>query len=214
MKILRNQTPVTYLIWATLGVACVAGLVTQNWLVSFVAIATFGVSILPLAAASRLGIGLPRKFIAMIVLFTFGSLFLGEVLDFYERYWWWDMVLHGMSAVGFGLVGFLLVFVMFEGDKYAAPAWALGAIAACFAVTIGVLWEIFEFAMDQFFGLNMQKSGLMDTMGDLILDVIGGSLGGLTGFLYLKGRDLGGGGALIEEFIARNRRFFKRFRKR
>ncbi len=55
----------------------------------------------------------------------------------------------------------------------------------CFAVASGAIWEIFEFLMDQFFGLNMQKSGLMDTMTDLIMDSLGAFLASAFGYIYL-----------------------------
>ena len=79
-----------------------------------------------------------------------------------------------------------------------------------FAITIGALWEIFEFAMDQVFGLNMQKTGLVDTMWDLIVDTLGAGLGATAGFFYLKGRELGGLTAALREFVAANRRLFRR----
>jgi len=47
--------------------------------------------------------------------------------------------------------------------------------------SIGALWEVFEFGMDQIFGMNMQKSGLVDTMGDLIVDAIGAGLAAMSG---------------------------------
>jgi hypothetical protein len=214
MKYLDGQTPLTYLIWGILLTAALGGLVTARWSVAFVALVTLAVSFLPLILAPRMGIRLPRSFIGAIVVFLFATLFLGEVLNFYERFWWWDIALHGFSAAGFGLVGFLLVFIMFHGDKYAAPPWAMGAIAFCVAVTIGTTWEIFEFGMDSLFGMNMQKSGLVDTMGDLMVDCLGAGLGGLAGFLYLKGRDLGGAGGMIGEFIGLNRKLFVYLRKR
>ena len=74
-----------------------------------------------------------------------GSIFMGEAFDFYERVWWWDIGLHGLSAISFGLIGFLFVFMLFEGDRYAAPAMALGVLSFACAVTIGTLWEVFEF---------------------------------------------------------------------
>lgn len=201
-------------VWSVLLLEFGFALWERQWPLAFLAILTLGLTVLPSPLFRRLGIRLPGSFLAGIVLFIFATIFLGEAFDFYNRYWWWDVVLHGGSALGFGLVGFLFVFTLFEGDRYAAPAWALGLIAFCFAVTIGTLWEIFEFGMDRSFGLNMQKSGLSDTMGDLIIDVIGAAFGGLAGFFYLRGRRPLGVTTLIEEFIARNRRFFAKFGKR
>jgi hypothetical protein len=80
------------------------------------------------------------------------------------------------------------------------------------AVAVGVTWEIFEFAADQLFGLNMQKSGLLDTMWDLIFDCIGASIAALAGFLYLKEKELGGLTGLIEEFIFLNKKFFSKLK--
>lgn len=202
------------LIWGVLLLEFILSLWKGQWPLAFVAVLTLGLTLLPTPLFRRLGIRLPTGFLVWIVVFIFATIFLGEAFDFYNRYWWWDLILHAGSALGFGLVGFLFVFTLFEGDRYAAPAWALALIAFCMAVTIGALWEIFEFGMDRGFGLNMQKSGLVDTMGDLIVDVIGAAIGALAGFFYLRGRRPLGVTALIEEFIARNRRFFAKFGKR
>jgi uncharacterized membrane protein YjdF len=110
-------------------------------------------------------------------------------------------------------MGVVFALTLFEGDKYAAPAWAVSVIAFSFALAIGALWEVFEFAMDTVFGLNMQKSGLMDTMGDLIVDTIGAAIGALAGFAYLKGRERWGLSAMIAEFVRRNRAMFRKASK-
>ena len=153
------------------------------------------------------------NFIAALAIFIGGTLFLGEVFDFYERLWWWDVAMHGAAAIGFGLVGFVLVFMMFQGDRFAAPPFAVAVFAFCFAIAIGSAWEVFEFAMDEIFGLNMQKSGLRDTMGDLIVNALGALIGAGTGYAYLKGRASRGLGLIIDEFVQRNPKFFRRRRK-
>lgn len=210
---LRSHPYVTQVVWATLFVAILAALVTARWSLAFVALATLVLSLLPVLAANRFGIRLPVRFVAGVVIFVFATIFLGEAFDFYNRFWWWDIALHGGSAVGFGLIGFLFVFMLFEGDRYAAPAWAVAFAGFCFGLTIGTVWEIFEFAMDQIFGLNMQKSGLIDTMGDLILNMIGAAIGAFSGFLYLKGHHLGGLTGVLQEFVQKNRRFFRKLRR-
>ncbi|MCX8507725.1 MAG: hypothetical protein ORN49_02405 [Rhodobacteraceae bacterium] len=210
---LKEQSFVTQSIWITLVLALVGALATGRWSLAFVAMATLILTLLPVLAEERFAIRLPVRFVGAIAVFLFATLFLGEEFDFYGRYWWWDIALHGGSAVGFGLVGFLFVFILFEGDRYAAPAWAVAFMSFCFAMMIGAIWEIFEFAMDQLFGMNMQKSGLLDTMGDLIVDMVGAALGGLSGFLYLKGRSLGGLTGVLQEFVLKNHRFFRKLRR-
>jgi 4-amino-4-deoxy-L-arabinose transferase-like glycosyltransferase len=148
-----------------------------------------------------------------VVAFVGGTIFLGEVFDFYNRFWWWDIAMHGGSAIGFGLTGFVLVFMMFQGDRFAAPPSAIAFFAFCFALAIGAMWEVFEFAMDQSFGTNMQKSGLDDTMGDLIVDMGGALIGAGSGYAYLRGRALGGLTGTIEYFVSRNPRLFRKWRK-
>ena len=187
--ILRGHAWLVYAIWLTLVGAFAYEFAHQNWQMSFIALATLIASIIPAFVADRYHLRLPMTFFAGIVLFLFATLFLGEAFDFYGRFWWWDVVLHASSAIGFGLVGVIIALLMFEGDRYAAPAWAVGLIGFTFAVTIGVLWEVFEYFMDVGFGMNMQKSGLTDTMWDLITDAGGGLVGASAGYAYLKGRD-------------------------
>ncbi|WP_415183305.1 hypothetical protein [Phaeovulum sp.] len=209
---LRRQPLVVQLIWAVLAVEFVTALWEGQWPLAGVAVLTVALTLAPMMVVGRIGIHLPTGFLVGITAFIFATIFLGEAFDFYNRYWWWDVIMHGGSAMGFGLLGFLFVFTLFEGDRFAAPAWAMALIAFSVAVTIGALWEIFEFAMDQTFGLNMQKSGLLDTMYDLIVDVVGAGIGALAGYFYLRGKG-GGFSGLFEDFIRRNRRFFRKFRR-
>lgn len=211
---LRAQSYVVQFLWATLVFAFLAALYEALWALAFVSLATFLLTLLPVLFVRRFGITLPLRFVAGIVVFIYATIFLGEAFDFYNRYWWWDVTMHASSATGIGLLGFLFVFMLFEGDRYAAPAWAMAMIAFSLAVAMGGIWEIFEYAIDQNFALNMQKSGLSDTMWDLIVNAAGSFIAALAGFLYLKGRDLGGLGGLIGEFIGANRRLFRRHPKR
>jgi uncharacterized membrane protein YjdF len=210
-----NRNP--RLVRITQGVLILAAVVgVLEWRPSlvFVALATLGLTLTPRLFARWIGVELPASFLVTIVFFLFATLFLGEVFDFYERYFWWDIALHFGSAMGFGLLGFLFIFMLFAGDRYAAPPFAIAFLSFCVAIAIGVIWEIFEFCMDQIFGFNMQKSGLVDTMYDLIIDTFGAALGALAGFFYLKGRQFGGLGAGIDQFVALNRRLYRRMRKR
>ncbi len=204
------QSTIVYLIWVFLAGEGLYSLWQRQWSEAFVALFTLSLTFLPFVFKDRLGVRLPMTFGALIVVFLFATLFLGEVGDFYERYWWWDVVLHSGSAIGLGLIGYVLVFMLFEGDRFAAPPLALAFLAFSIAVSIGAIWEIFEFSMDSMFGMNMQKSGLVDTMWDLIVNTIGASIGALAGYLYQKGKHFIGLSRMIEQFVRANAKLFRK----
>ena len=143
----------------------------------------------------------------------FASLFLGEVIGYYTRFWWWDAALHTTSRFLLGILGFLLVYVLNEKeeiDLHMKPGFVT-FFAFVFAVCMGALWEIFEFAMDSVVGLNMQRSGLFDTMWDLIVDTAGAMVIAVLGYGWL--RTTGADSFLerwIEAFVDANRRLFGR----
>lgn len=210
MNGLRDINPIMLTIWALLAMATLVSLGLARWSLAFVSFATLSLSLVPPFVASRLSLTLPVPFLLATTLFVFASIFLGEAFGFYERYWWWDLFLHGFSAVGFGLMGFLFVFMLFEGDRFAAPPSAIAFITFCVAMMVGATWEIFEYGMDNLFGLNMQKSGLDDTMGDLMLDAAGGAFASVTGYLYLKHDAAGPLGHALAQFIRLNRRLYQK----
>ena len=205
---------IVWLIWAALVISIIGAIYRQTWHVLLVSSGTLFLTWLPIAYADRFDIKIPTRFATAIVVFIFATLFLGEIKDFYGRFWWWDVILHTGSAVAFGLSGFILIFMLFEGDRFAAPPVAIAFLSFCVAMAIGGIWEIFEFSMDQFFGMNMQKSGLVDTMWDLIVDAVGALFAAVTGFLYLKTPRDSGLGLWIKDFIDKNRSRFRKLDER
>ena len=211
---LASVTVTTKAIWGLLLLAFIGGVFSARYAASFLALGTFVLTLVPLLAARKFDVYVPRRFMGAIILFIFATLFLGEVVDFYNRYWWWDVLLHGGSAMGFGLIGFLAVFMMFQGDRFAAPPIAIGVFGFCFAMSIGAIWEIFEYAMDQTFNMSMQKSGLQDTMWDLIVDAIGGLIGAGAGVIYLIRDRNAPFEAFFRDVITRNKRLFAKYRSK
>jgi hypothetical protein len=202
---------------ATIGIGAVLLLVEGNYQAAFESIIIMFVTFLPIMMARYFHIRIPLEFDTMAVIFIYMSLFLGEVQDFYIRFWWWDLVLHASSAFLVGITGFLLVYVMNQNkkiDMHLTPKF-IALFAFMFAQGIGSLWEIFEFAMDNFFGLNMQKSGLVDTMWDLIVNGISALTISLLGYGYLKtSGDDSFLEQMIQKFITANPRIFRKRRSR
>jgi len=204
----RKHSPFTYIVWALLAGSAGIGIWTQNWNQVFLAGTVFALTLLPFFFESWVDLRLPKSFIGAVIFFIFGTIFLGEIGDFYERFTWWDTLLHTGSAIGFAMIGVVIMLFFVRGDRLRAPALLLATMAFAFAVSIGALWEIFEFAMDQWFGMNMQKSGLVDTMEDLIVDAIGAFIGAGAGYWYLK---KGGKSFLpktIDQFMTENAHMF------
>lgn len=163
---------------------------SQDFLIGITFLLTYYPSIL----SKKFGVYLPEGLQLVIILFLFAAQVLGELGDFYEKISWWDTMLHTTSGVVLGLIGFLFVYLLNEKGNInvnLSPKFVI-LFAFCFAITMGVFWEFFEFGADRIFGLNMQKfrlpgdDGLVDTMGDLIVDTVGAIIACIGGWLYIR----------------------------
>lgn len=130
----------------------------------------------------------PRALLVAIMLFVVAALVFGDAYGQYDRFWWWDDMLHSLSGVIMALVGFLLVYFFNARYNMRLSPVFVAMFAFTFAITMGVAWEIIEFAIDYAFPSNMQGfiqpegallmgkdyqgNGLRDTMSDLIVAFI------------------------------------------
>jgi hypothetical protein len=198
---------VNTLLRIALVVAAGFAIATGNWPTLFASLGTLVLTYVPQLLASQINIRIPLQFEVFITIFLYATLFLGEVDNFYEKFWWWDSVLHIGSAFAFGFAGFLILYLLSVQDKLRASPFLVAIFTFAFALAIGTMWEIFEFTMDSLFGTNMQKSGLRDTMGDLIVDAIGGGSASVIGYVYLKYKVRDPFDILIRVFLMENPRF-------
>lgn len=177
-----------------MAVEWVVLLMGRHWLATFLVTFIIVTLLSPVIFRKKLDLEIPTEFHLAGVVFAFASLYLGEIQGFYEKFWWWDVALHTSAGLLMGIVGFLLVYILNETKRVElriTPGF-IAFFAFTFAVTIGTLWEIFEFSMDKLLGLNMQKpmlgdpSGLTDTMWDMIVNAIGAFVISYSGWWYLK----------------------------
>ena len=189
-------------------------LARQDWLDAFLVAAIMALTLAPVVF--RLPVEIPSEIQIVAILFVFATLFLGEVRGYYERFWWWDAALHTGSGLLLGLLGFMFVYMLNEDrhvDLHMRPSF-IALFAFFFAVGIGALWEIFEFAMDRTFGTDMQPategdpSGLTDTIHDLIVDSVGAAVVSLAGWRYLHRARRSPVDDWARRFIARNPQIF------
>lgn len=149
---------------------------------AFILILTF----LPSLIEKNYKINLPVEFDFVITTILWLHFVLGEVNEFYHIFPWWDIFLHYASSILLGVLGFTIVYTLFFTQQIKANPFFIALFTITFALSIGAVWEIFEFSMDSLFGFNMQKSGLIDTMWDLIIDAIGAFFIGIAGYFYEK----------------------------
>jgi len=180
----------------------------RQWATAVFTCIIIAITLAPLLVRKRTGVFIPPEFELLAIGFIFAALFLGEVRGYYVRYWWWDMALHTSSGFLLGIIGFLLVYIMNEKEdiELSMKPGFVALFAFLFALGMGALWEVFEFAADSLFGLNMQKemlgdpSGLTDTMWDLILDAAGSLVIAILGYGYLT---TAGSESFLERWIAK-----------
>lgn len=166
-------------------VQCIAGLI---------------VMFLPSLLSHRFSIVFPDRIYIMYIIFLYCAIYLGEVQNFYYLIPFWDSILHGFSGVMLGALGFTVVNLLNQEERLTIKLSPLfvALFALCFAVTLGVLWEIYEFTFDGLLGLNMQKyalqggvgltgrAALADTMKDLIIDLLGALVMAVVGYFSIK----------------------------
>lgn len=203
----RISATITILLRMALVLAAVVAAVTASWSVLFASLGTLIITFVPPFIASKVNVRLPLQFELFATVFIYAALFLGEVGDYYYKYWWWDVALHTGSAFAFGFAGFLILYLLVVRGKLQASPVLISMFSFTFALAIGALWELFEFFMDSVFGTNMLKSGLQDTMWDLIVDAIGALAASTIGFIYLKYKVRDPFDPLIDWFLRANPRF-------
>lgn len=181
----KIQRYVSYILSLTVVGTFVAGLFEKQWLVAFSCVLVLISFYLPGILAKNFKVRLPIELELIIVLFLYGTLFLGEIQNFYGRFWWWDTLLHTTSGVIISFAGFLMLLTLYNQRRLGISALTMALFSFCFGVAIGTVWEIFEYTVDQF-GFDMQEDGLNDTMLDLIVDSLGALFTATLGFIFVK----------------------------
>lgn len=165
-----------YTIYFVLRVLVVLMLVAQVFNRNFenvlLCVLTLVLFMLPSAFERRLHIDLPDTLEIIILLFIFAAEILGEIQSFYVHFPYWDTVLHTMNGFLCAAIGFALVDILNRTERVSLSLspFFMAVTAFCFSMTIGVLWEFFEFAMDQIFLMDMQKDTILNTLSTVNLD--------------------------------------------
>lgn len=165
-----------YTVYFVLRLSVVLMLVAQffnrNYENVLLCVLTLVLFMLPSAFERRLHIDLPDTLEVIILLFIYAAEILGEISDYYIHFPYWDTMLHTMNGFLCAAIGFALVDILNREERVSLhlSPFFMAVTAFCFSMTIGVLWEFFEFSMDQFLLFDMQKDTVVNTISTVNLD--------------------------------------------
>ena len=117
-------------------------------------------------------IEIPNLLEIIIFLFIFSAEILGEIQNFYGIFKHWDTILHTLNGFLCAAIGFSLIDILNNSERFhikLSPAF-VALVAFCFSMTIGVLWEFFEFGADQIFRYDMQKDRIVQSISSVELE--------------------------------------------
>lgn len=173
----------------------------KNYENVFLCILTLILLIMPSFIQINLKIELPTALEITILVFIFAAEILGEIQSYYIKFHFWDTALHTINGFLMAAIGFALVDILNRSERFSfrlSPAF-VAIVAFCFSMTIGVVWEFFEFGMDQIFRLDMQKDTIVHNITSVMLDPAKSNVAvGIDGIkeVVVNGQSLGLGGYL------------------
>ena len=174
-----NHNRSAFLTWLFLRLLVLASMIHSAvqgyWDHVFVCLLVLFLFLLPSLLSKRLGIAFPTGLQIVILLHIFASEILGELAQYYVRYPHWDTITHTVWGFLCAAIGYALVDLLNRDDRthfQLSPAF-LAVVAFCFSMTIGVLWEFFEFAIDQLMLKDMQKDTVITQFASSYLSSAG-----------------------------------------
>lgn len=166
----------TFLVYSILRVLVILMMVlqlfNQNYENVFVCILTLILMVVPSVLQVTFRVEFPSTLEIIILLFIFSAEILGEIQSFYIHFPYWDTILHILNGFVCAALGMSLVEILNKDKRipFQMSPFFLAVVSFCFSMTIGVLWEFFEFFMDQFFLLDMQKDTVINFISTTYLD--------------------------------------------
>jgi hypothetical protein len=176
LKATIRQQPAVFAVYVVLRLIVVAELVLSilrgEYESAFICLLVLILFILPFFIQQNFGIQLPTTLEIIILLFIFAAEILGELEGYFITYPNWDTMLHTTTGFLCAATGFALIDILNRNSriKFQLSPIYVALAAFCFSMTVGVLWEFFEFGMDRLFHLDMQKDTVVQSITSVMLD--------------------------------------------
>lgn len=166
----------TFAVYVVLRLIVIAVAVLQffngNYANAALCLFTLVLFLLPAFVESNFGVRVPSTLEIIVLLFIFAAEILGELGDFYVKFTFWDTMLHTLNGFLAAAVGLSLIDLLNRSERFdvhLSPVF-VALVSFCFSMTIGVLWEFFEFGMDCIFLTDMQKDTVVNVISSVSLN--------------------------------------------
>lgn len=179
----------------------VRSVLRQDYESLFVATMSLGLMLMPALVERSLKIDLPTTLEIIVMIFIFAAEILGEISEYYVKFSHWDTILHTTNGFLCAAIGFALVDMLNRSERISlklSPLY-MAIVAFCFSMTVGVLWEFFEFSADCLLHTDMQKDTVINAIYSVSLNPTGANKPvGIEGIeeVIVNGVPLGVGGYL------------------
>lgn len=237
---IKSKSVINIVLSSVVAIVLVARFLRADYYSVFLCLLTLLLFNIPVFVNKKLRVELPKELEAIILLFIFSAEMLGEIGSFYTHIPWWDTMLHAINGFLMAAIGFALIDILNNSPNFhfnMSPLF-VAFVAFCFSMTVGVMWEFFEFFMDYFTLTDMQKDrlvvdissvllnpsglndeivikgiesttltladgstyvieggyldiGIIDTMKDMLVNLIGAVIFSIIGYFYIIGRNKG-----------------------
>ena len=168
-----KATLIVYLVIRILVILCmILEILKHNWDNVFLCALTLILFMIPYLVDKKLRIDLPNALDIIILLFIFSAEILGEIQNFYGIFPYWDTILHTINGFLCAAIGFSLIDILNRHEKFhiTLSPFFVALVAFCFSMTVGILWEFFEYGADTLFQYDMQKDTVVQTVSSVSLN--------------------------------------------
>jgi len=169
----NKKIVVVYVIFRAIAVFMLINQIPmQRWGDAFLLVLTLALFAIPQLVERVFNIEIPNLLELIIIIFIFSSTILGELSDFYGYFKIWDTALHTLNGFLAAGVGFSLVYLLNKNAEgmNLSPLF-LAIVTFCFSMTVGVMWEFFEYSADRWMNLDMQKDRIVQEISSVSIDV-------------------------------------------
>lgn len=173
---LIRESKTTFAVYVVLRLIVIAVAVLQffngNYANAALCLFTLVLFLIPAFVETNFGVRVPSTLEIIVLFFIFAAEILGELGDFYVKFTFWDTMLHTLNGFLAAAVGLSLIDLLNRSERFdlhLSPVF-VALVSFCFSMTIGVLWEFFEFGMDRIFLTDMQRDTVVHTISSTLLN--------------------------------------------